>query len=773
MYARMLLAAAGIAAVSQFPTLPPQALVTASLPLLLPALFCGPRLLRYVALILAGVCWGVLEGHRMLASMLPPELEGHDASLQVCLEGLPLERREHGSPVWMLRGRLLEPLRLSDGGLWSGRRVEFSWYGPGEFHAGEAWDMRIRLRAPRGFVNPGSPDHQARLLANGVNATGYVREAHGARRTGVCPAGLDPWRERLRDKLVAHAAGHPRIGGLLALTIGDASMFQPGDWDLFARSGTTHLVVISGMHISLVAGFAFAGARWLARRSPMLLARLPARAWGALAAAPALCAYAALAGWSVSVQRAVVMALTLLAALLLERGAPVRTALALAALTILAWQPLAALQPGFWLSFLSVAALVAGLGGRLRRPRWRDTLWRPQMVVAVALAVPLAAMGLPQAALAPLVNVFAIPLVDLLVVPSALLGCVLLGVSNTVAAPALDLALCGLEWLQSLLELAAAAGPAPLQPAGVPSVWAYVPAALGTLWLLAPRGLPGWVAGAILLLPVLLPRTATRPLLEVLFVDVGQGAATVVQTRGHTLVYDTGPRFSERFDAGRALLVPALSARGSRRVDLLMVSHADSDHAGGLEGLRRGIPVFAELHGEPPPDQAMARCERGMSWRWDGVEFRVLHPVSGDRRRDNPASCVLRIEAAGRVVLLTGDIDAGVERLLLQSGPAELRADLVQVPHHGSRSSSGAGFVAAVSPRWALVSSGFRNRFGHPHPDVVARWRSEGADILNTAVDGAILLQVDDTGQLHEPVRWRERERRFWHRDAGRLAQPD
>jgi competence protein ComEC len=178
-------------------------------------------------------------------------------------------------------------------------------------------------------------------------------------------------------------------------------------------------------------------------------------------------------------------------------------------------------------------------------------------------------------------------------------------------------------------------------------------------------------------------------------------------------------------------------------------------------------------HGEPPPDQAMSRCVRGMSWRWEGVDFRVLHPVTADGRRDNPASCVLRIEAAGRVVLLTGDIDASVETLLLRSGSAELRADLVQVPHHGSRSSSGAGFVAAVSPRWALVSSGFRNRFGHPHPDVVARWRSEGAQILDTAVDGAILLQVDDTGQLHAPVRWRERERRFWHREAGRLAQTD
>jgi competence protein ComEC len=762
----MLAAAAGIAATSLFSALPPQPLVVASLPLLLPFLFCAPRGLRFCAAVAAGVCWGVLCGHRMLASALPAEREGSEAELRLCIEDLPVRGREHGLTVWRLRGRILAPPAFTGLPSWRGRAVEFSWYGEGDFHPGELWRMRLRLRAPRGFLNPGSPDRQAWLHADGVDATGYASAIHAARREGRCNAGADPWRERLRGRLLAVAGEGTAAAGLLALTIGDASLFRPADWELFARTGTTHLVVISGMHISLVAGLAFAFGLRLARRFPGLAGRLPARAWGAVFALPAVFVYAALAGWSLSVQRAVLMALVLVLAVLLERHRPVVSSLALAALMVLVWQPLAALQPGFWLSFLSVAALMLGLGGRLASPGWCEALWRPQCVVAIALAAPLLAMGLPQAPLGPLVNLFAIPLVDLIAVPSALIGCLLSGVSDVLARPFLELALFALELLGRFLRFSAGLSPDLVQATGSPPPWTIVLAVAGSLWMLAPPGFPARALGALLFLPALFPLLppAPAPALRLLMLDVGQGSAAVLLTARHSVVFDAGPRYSERFDAGRALLVPALRALGVDAVDLLVLSHADNDHTGGAQGLRDAMPVHSELAGEPLPDTGTRRCAAGMHWRQDGVDFRLLHPQDGDRREGNTASCVLRVEAAGRVILLTGDIDADAERALLATDAASLRADVVLVPHHGSRSSSSPRFVQAVLPRYALVSAGFRNRFGHPHPDVAARWRAAGASVIDTAGSGAVLLRVEQDGKIASPVLWREQERRFWHR---------
>ncbi len=764
MHARMLMAAAGMAAASHLTGLPPRPVVVALLPLLIPLLLCAPRGLRACAAFAAGLGWGVLCGHHDLETMLPPELEGQELDIRLCIEGLPARKYERGLPVWRLRARLREPPVPRSGTPWRGRRLEFSWYGEADFHPGEAWRMRVRLRAPRGFINPGSPDRQAWLLADGIDATGYASATHAAREEGVCAAGADPWRDRLRSRLIDIAGDSPAAAGLLALTIGEDALFTPEDWDLFARTGTTHLVVISGMHISLVAGLAYAFGLRLARRFPVLPERLPARGWGALLAVPAVLGYAALAGWSFSVQRAVVMALVVVIAVLLERSRPMLASLGLAALCVLGMQPLAAVQPGFWLSFLSVAALLLALGGRVGKMSWRETLWQPQWVVAVALAAPLLAMGLPQAPLAPLVNIVAIPLVDLVAVPTALLGCLLLTVSDVPAELCLSVSLHALELLRWFLQTCAGVSPELAYAAGTPSWWAIALAASGGVWMLAPRGFPARVLGVLLFLPAVFPLQHQPPALEMLVLDVGQGSAAVLRTARHTLVFDAGPRYSERFDAGRALLVPALRARGTSAVDVLMLSHADSDHAGGAEGLRRGVPVNAELGGEPLPGSGVPRCTAGMVWRWDDVEFRVLHPRDGDRREGNTSSCVLRVEAAGRVLLLTGDIDADAEHALLANDPGALRADVVLVPHHGSRSSSTQRFVTAVSPRQALVSAGFRNRFGHPHPEVEARWRAAGAELINTADAGAVLLRVERDGNMPAPVLWRELQRRFWHR---------
>jgi competence protein ComEC len=762
----MLLAAAGIALTTRLPGLPDVPIVAILLPAAALAACARCAWLRLPACLLLGFAWGCLRGHAMLERTLPAALEGRDVPVRLCIEGLPAMRRDARGETWRMRARILDPLPGASGPLarWQGRRVELSWYGEGNFAPGQAWSMVLRLRAPRGFVNPGGQDYQGWLLSQGVDATGYAvqKAAHQALDAAPCGAVADRWRHRLRARLERLLADEAQLGKLLALTIGDAARFTPADWALFARTGTTHLMVISGMHITLVAVLVAAIAGFAARRWPPALLRLPARSWGMLAALPATLAYGELAGMGVSVQRALLMVAVAFVFALRERQLRPWLAWATALLLVLAVQPMAAVQAGFWLSFVTVAALLLAFGGRLAQPSRLQLLWQPQLAVGVALWCPLLLAGQTQAPLAPLVNALAIPLADLLIVPSALLGCLLLAAGDAVAWPLLKLSLAGLELLALLLERAAALSPE--LPAATPSAapWRVALAALGTVWLLLPRGVPARVPGLVLLLPFVLPARGTPAPLELLMLDVGQGTAVIVRTPTHSLVYDAGPRFSERFDAGSAIVAPALRHLGVRRLDRLVISHADTDHAGGAAGLRGALPVADGIAGEPVDGLGLRACERGMQWRWDGVGFAVLHPAAGGRAGGNDRSCVLRIEAAGRVILLAGDIEAGAEAALLAREPARLRADVLLVPHHGSRSSSGAAFVTAVAPRYALVSAGHRNRFGHPHPEVIARYLAADAEVLATARDGAVRLAIGADGRIAAPERWRRDHRRFW-----------
>ena len=767
MIAGMLAGAAGIVIATRLPVLPGLLPVGGGLLLAL-VLACRRRPLpRLAACLVLGLAWGCLRGHELLARVLPAQLEGRDLPVRLCVEGLPLLRHDERGETWRLRARVLDPLPGASGPLarWQGRRVELGWYGPAAFAPGEAWAMTLRLRAPRGFANPGGYDYQAWLLGQGIDATGYaVNKAPAARLDdALCRVPLDRWRYRLRARLEGLLAHEPQLGKLLAVTLGDASRFTPADWALFARTGTTHLMVISGMHITLVAMLVMAFAGFAARAWPRALLVLPARSWGMLAAAPATLAYGALAGMGVSVQRALLMVGVLFLFGLRERQLQPWLAYALALLAVLVAQPLAAMQTGFWLSFITVGALLLAFAGRLGRPSRVQLLWLPQLVVGVALWCPLLLAGQAQAPLAPLVNALAIPLADLVVVPAALAGCLLLAPGDAFAWPLLKLALLGLELLTWLLQHAAAISPELPALVPAPDAWRIAFALLGTVWLLLPRGFPARAAGVALMLPLVLPARDPPPLLELLMLDAGQGSAVVVRTARHSLVYDAGPRFSERFEAGGAIVAPALARSGVRRLDRLVISHADNDHSGGAAGLFAALPVDDALGAEGIEGLSSRSCERGMRWEWDGVAFAVLHPRAGLPGSDNNRSCVLRIAAAGRVLLLAGDIEAEAEAVLLASAREQLRADMLLVPHHGSRSSSTAAFVAAVQPRYALVSAGHRNRFGHPHPDVLARYRASGAEILETARHGAVRLQVDAHGVIAPPERWRIDHRRFWY----------
>lgn len=766
MIAGMLAGAAGIVVASRLPALPGVPVLMLLLAVGV-ALCCLPaRWLRLGGCFVLGLLWGCLRGHESLARALPTELEASDVTVRLCIEGLPQRRGDARGEQWRLRAYILDPLPQARGPLarWQGRRIEFSWYGPGDFVPGETWSMRLRLRAPRGFVNPGGFDYQAWLLGQGIDATGHAvaKARHARLAASGCGAPFDRWRHGLRARLEQRFDDDPQLGRLLAVTLGDASRFTPADWELFARTGTTHLMVISGMHITLVALLVIGATGAVVRRIPRALLWLPARSWGVLAALPATLAYAVLAGMGVSVQRALLMVTVAFLYVLRERTLQPWLAWASALLAVLVAQPLAALQSGFWLSFITVGALLLVYAGRVAAPSRLALLWQPQIVVAIALLGPLAAIGQSQAPLAPFVNALAIPLTDLLIVPSALAGCLLLAAGDALAWLPLRVALLGLGALDGLLRHAAQLAPAWSLPPPGRDAWRFACAALGTVWLLLPRGFPGRLAGAVLLLPLLVPVREARPALEATLLDVGQGTAVIVRTATHALVYDAGPRYSERFDAGRAIVATALRADGVRELDRLVLSHADADHAGGAPGLLAALPV-REVIGTALPGAVAARpCLRGETWTWDGVEFRLLHPPPGFAASDNDGSCVLRIAVAGRVLLLAGDIEERAEALLRAGEAALLGADVLLVPHHGSRSSSGAPMVAAVAPAIALVSAGHRNRFGHPHPEVVARYHGVGARVLETARHGAVRLRIEQDGTLARPQCWRIAHRRYW-----------
>ena len=710
----------------------------------------------------AGYLWSLLVASHLLGQALPADLEGRDLIIEGRIAGLPVraERR--------LRFEFdVEEARTQGQPVAVPQRVRLNWYGqPPPLVPGEPWRLKVRLKRPHGFLNPGGFDYEAWLFRHRIRATGYVRKDALNRRLGPPRGeGLQRWRKGIRYRL---AAVLPTPAGAMvrALVMGDRSAITPAQWEVMRRTGTTHLMAISGLHIGLVAGLAFFLGQRLWRFSGRGMLWLPAPGAGAVLALLAAVGYAGLAGFSVPTQRALIMVAVVMLALLLGRPVQPSRTLALALLLVLILDPLAVLAAGFWLSFGAVAIIFYGLAGRTGRiPRWRQAL-RVQWWISLGL-FPLLVLFFQQASLvAPPANLVAVPLVGLLVVPLALTGTLLLGL-----VPPLGTALLALSSgiLESVFRGLTWLGDAPLGQLHLAAIspGAVVLAGLGVVLLMLPRGLPGRWPGLILFLPLLLgeaPRPNSGQAWFTLL-DVGQGLAAVVQTRHHTLVFDTGPRFGPNFDAGRAVVVPFLRQAGVRQVDTLIVSHGDRDHIGGVESLLAAMPARRILSSVPDKlrQYDVARCREGQRWDWDGVRFRILHPAGNGGRRRNDASCVLQVTAGPDVLLLTGDIEKPAERDLLRRMPDALRATVLVAPHHGSNTSSTAEFIRAVAPRQVLFPVGYRNRYRFPAARVTARYDAAGIQRFDTAKGGAIALQL---GEGDRTVRLQRRTaRRYWHDD--------
>jgi len=739
----MLALASGLLLLRFLPTLPgPLAL----LGILLAALLLLPFRCNALALFLLGLVWACSSAQWALDERLAMDLDGRTLWLQGQVQGLP--EVSDGVVRFQLSGAQSRRAHLPP-------LLRLAWYGGPTLQAGEHWRLAVRLKRPHGLVNPQSFDYQAWLLTQRIGATGTVKQ--GERLSAAQGAGA--WRDALRQRLLAVDA-HGRQGTLAALVLGDASGLSSADWRVLQDTGTVHLLVISGQHIGLLAGLLYGLVAGLARLGlwPRAWPWLP---WAcALAFAGAL-GYGLLAGFEVPVQRACVMIGLVLLWRLRFRHLGVCLPLLLALVLVLLVEPLAALQPGFWLSFGAVLLLILIFSNRLGARPWWQTLGRAQWAMALGLLPLLLALGLPISVSGPLANVLAVPWVGIAVVPLALLGTLLLMPLPWVGESLLWIAGGLLELLFMLLGQIAAWLPAWL-PTAVP-LWAWLLGALGVFLLLLPCGVPLRSVGFLLLLPVFFP-PLERPALgraEVWMLDVGQGLAVLVRTREHALLYDAGPRHGD-FDLGERVVLPALRRLGERRLDLLLLSHADSDHSGGALAIAHGLPLGKVLSGEPqrlPASLQAQSCVDGQSWQWDGVWFSTWRWAQA--QTSNQSSCVLMVEAAGERMLLTGDIDIHAERALLDAG-RDVRADWLLAPHHGSRSSSSAAFLEAVAPRAVLIARGQHNAFGHPHPQVVARYRARSILIYDSVESGALRVNLG----AYEPAHgWREHAR-FWRDSA-------
>ncbi len=645
------------------------------------------------------------------------------------------------------------------------RRIRVGWYldAPPP-RAGTRWRLTLRLRPPRGSLNPAAFDYERWLAAQRIGATATVQPfPRPVALPTPATVSLIKVRATLDEAIAGALSAHPRRGIIRGLVLGERTELDARAWEVFARTGTAHLMAISGLHVGIVAAVGFGIGAWCARRMRWTSDR--AREMGVLVGLATAGAYSALAGFAVPTRRALCMLAAGAAIVCARRHRSAAGAWFIALFAVVALDPFAPLAVGFWLSFAAVAFITWRLSYRRATPGRLHQLARVQWAVTVGL-LPLTLWFFQRGSLvSPLTNLVAVPLFTLAVVPAALLGTALAVVAPVLAEVWLSALATVLDvvwsWLSAIAEWTWAQRFTPKPP-----FWTVLCALAGGGVLLAPAGWPGRVAIGIALCAPMLAWRPEPPMpgaWRLTVLDVGQGLAAVVRTHDQTLVYDTGPRFGSTSDAGSRIVVPYLRAHGIQRIDQLVISHAHADHDGGVDAVRDAFPGARVLAGDPDSLVLPAeRCRAGQRWQHGGTEFRLLYPRVATPGAPNLNSCVLELVGDGGSALLPGDIEWPAELALSAPGSALRPVDIVIAPHHGSRTSSIRRFVARTRPRWVVFPASFGNRWAFPHAEVVARWEAAGARSLIIGQGGAVTFDANPSTGLGEPIVERVRQRAWW-----------
>ena len=801
----------GIMLAGYLPSLPNPLYFSAMLSALLISYFFIKKVLftRLLLACLIGVSYGVLSGYKYLSNQLANNLEAQNIVVEgkvVDLPRLDSRRQSFSFSVYRAYVKDTSPTYLAN----FPEKINLSSYGVLRVKTGEQWRLLVKLKRPRGFVNPQGFDYQVSLLREGIGALGYVREGPLNQLMQPPPNfSMDVLRYQLQQWLLKKSQS-PQRGILVALLVGDTSFLDKLHSNEMRKTGTSHLIAISGLHIGFFAIVGFFVGNFLGRFMQLACRSFPSVIFGHLLALATAFFYSVVAGLNIPTLRTLVMLLVVHWTLALRRSFRVRDTLLVALVLVLLLDPLAAFDIGFWLSFGAVAMLIFCFSGRIVARRTMSSnrewsavsalvhpdLWvryflefvKSQWVMAVGLLVPLAVFVHSSALLAAPANLIAIPLVTFFVIPSLMLAAIfhftfpISGSFGTVLEGFfLRCAELGLSWLHQWLQYLLGADAEKFNPLVNFSPAAALVASLSAFLILMPFNLSvrflGFCGGLIALITPL----KTLPALQLLVFDVGQGTAIFLRTPNHQMLYDTGPLYTENFDAGSALIVPYLQSQGLTHLDTLVVSHNDKDHAGGLEGILASMDVKTLLLGEPEKHtlgldstkkrspttekfSEISSCHESKPWQWDQVTFRFLQWPLSPHAKANNHSCVLLVEYEGHKILLTGDIEKDVENALVAQESLS-QVEVLLAPHHGSHSSSTWAFIAETQPDYVIYSAGFHNQFGHPHKDIQARYLAAEASPLNTAYSGAIEFNWN-AGVLSALREYRHFSRRYWFDSA-------
>jgi competence protein ComEC len=713
---------------------------------------------RLVVALLSGLAWTNLVASGVSHTTIDKNLEKQDVVVSGRILGVPLSTAHSARFDFNV-----DSLSYAGKHYQSPGKIRLKAYHNTDiFKANQAWRFTVRLKQARSYQNPGSRfNYETYLFENRIRATGYVRNEPTNRLIAedYRDYSVSEFRESIVEFIDKHLGDDPRHGILTALIVGIRGAMSDADWLVLRNTGTIHLVAISGLHIGLVSGLVM----WLAARVWRLTGQLQTRVTALNAAVVvglgAGGCYALLAGMTIPTRRAVVMLSVVAISILLKRMPAPFELLALALAVVLVMDPLTPLATGFWLSFGAVAVIVCSVAkrrddaGAASRAPWRGKArgWVSiQLGLSFGLAPLLLLMFNQLSIIAPLANLIAIPVIGFVAVPVALVGLCLfaLGLPGW-SLVVFKAVLFVLEQLWRILKFMANTDWAIWQPPSAP-IWILLPAAVGTMLLFFRPAFPARFTAVAWFLPLLFfqPSRPEHGEFQYTMLDVGHGLASVVETRTRTLVFDTGPRFEGGLDAGKTVVVPYLKSRGIRNIDTLVISHEHMDHSGGFQAIRNEMEIDRLLSGVPaeftsshlPAEQ----CRQGQKWLWDGVQFEILWPLNGKSENrfqsGNNASCVLKISSGYGSLLLTADIEKEAEKRLVADYPEKLSSDVLQVPHQGSKTSSTARFLAAVDPASAVVSTGYLNRFGHPHDVVSNRYASRNLPLTNTAYTGAVSI---------------------------------
>jgi competence protein ComEC len=736
------------------------------------------RCLLFIVMLMAGFFWAVFWAQNRLADELPHTWEGQDITVVGVVAELPQATRINVRFYFEVE-QVLTPNAVVPA------RIQLAWYRDkrheeGEIPkimAGERWQLTVRLKRPHGNINPHVTDYEARLLERNIRATGYVRAGEGNKRLEVLENHPGYFFERKRDAIRSHfqhyLADYLYAGVLIALVVGDQRAIPAEQWETFTHTGTSHLMAISGSHITLVAGLVFLLAYW-AWRHIGLAWWLPARKFALVCGLIVATGYALLAGFAIPVKRALFMMIIIVMAFWGNRRVRTLSVLGWVLLLVVIMNPWSVIAPGFWLSFSAVALICLVVSGRVGQSGVITGWIRIQWAITLGLFPLLLILFQQISLISPVANAVAIPVITLVIVPLSLLATIPgMEFMLLIAHPVLQITMEVLQWLGEL--------PLATWQQHAPPLWAAVVAVIGVIWLLLPggaglgisAGFPARWLGILMGLPLFfsVPEKPAKGELWLTVLDVGQGLSVVLRTRNHTMLYDTGPKYSNG-DSGKYVIVPFLRGEGIDVLDKIIVSHADSDHSGGALSVLARVPtrtLLTSVADDHPIRQAIPdnyNCVAGDAWQWDGVHFEILHPLASDflslrTHKTNEVSCVLKVTTSHGSILLPGDIGRKTEADLLQRMGDSLASDVLIVPHHGSRSSSSEAFLQRVNPDYAIFTVGYRSRYGHPHPEIVTRYLEQGSLLRRSDYDGAILVQF---ARNHIEINtWRELNRHFWH----------